>query len=648
MLARLPVVGALFALFICSTPAAFAQPLPSGWSTSDIGPVGAVGSAAGAGGAFTVDGAGADVWGTADAFRLAYTTMTGDGSIVTQVVTEQNVDVWTKAGVMMRDSLAASSRHAFMLVSPGKGLAFQRRVTAGGLSVHTSGGSGTAPYFVKLTRAGSTFTAYKSLDGQSWALVGSDTIAMGATIYVGLAVTSHQSAILARATFASTVVTSSGTPPDDGGGDTAPLPAGWLSTDIGLVGAAGTAAGSAGSFTVDAAGADIWDSTDAFRFTYTALTGDGSIVSQVTTIENVHAWTKAGVMLRETLAPGSRHASMFVSPGKGLAFQRRRVTNGSSVHTSGGTGTAPRFVKLTRAGTSVTAFTSADGVSWTQVGNETIAMGSTIYAGIAVSSHVSGVLATATFGSTAITPAEPEPPVVPLSTLRVLTWNTHHGGVGTDGRYDPDRFMTWVARFAPDIVALQEVEAGQEAGLASLLQAKTGTPWVYQYKSGNMVLSKLQLGGQSECLVNATANRYASHLGVLVNGRPVNVWSVHFGLESSGTRLAETQALQQCEQTWTETRIAVGDYNMQADTPEYNSMTAGHVDAWRQATALGAAVNYAGNCDGCTRNSRIDYVFTSKGAAGLSLRSAEIFDTRDGNGVMPSDHKPLLAVYSVN
>jgi hypothetical protein len=132
--------------------------------------------------------------------------MTGDGSIVTRVATEQYVANWTKAGVMLRETLDPSSAHAFMLVSPGKGLAFQRRVSTGGLSTSTSGGAGAAPYWVKLTRAGSTITAFMSPDGNTWTTVGSDTFSMASTIYVGLAVSSNVYGTLATATFASTIV----------------------------------------------------------------------------------------------------------------------------------------------------------------------------------------------------------------------------------------------------------------------------------------------------------------------------------------------------------------------------------------------------------------------------------------------------------
>jgi hypothetical protein len=201
-----------FVVVLTSSQAA-AQPLPNGWNTADVGAVGAAGSASSSGGTFTVAGAGADIWNTADAFRFVYTTLAGDGTIVTRVASEQYVANWTKAGVMLRESLAPGSRHALMLVSPGKGLAFQRRVETDGISTSTPGGTGTAPYFVKLTRTGSTIAASTSPDGATWTFVGSDTIAMAPTIYVGLAVSSHVAGTLATATFTGTQVTASTTVP---------------------------------------------------------------------------------------------------------------------------------------------------------------------------------------------------------------------------------------------------------------------------------------------------------------------------------------------------------------------------------------------------------------------------------------------------
>src|SRR4029079_16068144 len=130
-------------------------------SSRDSGSTGAYGSASGSGGSFTVRGAGADVWGTADGFYYAYRTLTGDGEVVTHVRSVDYIHAWSKAGVMMRESLSAGAKHAFMVVSAGKGDAFQRRPYTGGESTSSPAGGGPG-YYVKVTRTGNNFDAYQS------------------------------------------------------------------------------------------------------------------------------------------------------------------------------------------------------------------------------------------------------------------------------------------------------------------------------------------------------------------------------------------------------------------------------------------------------------------------------------------------------
>lgn len=375
------------------------EPLPSGWNNQDIGGVAAAGSASHSSGTFTIRGSGADIWNAADEFHFAYRTLSGDGAIQARVASVSNTDVWTKVGVMIRESLSAGSRHAAMFVSAGKGLAFQRRVSPGGASTHTSGGSGAAPRWVRLVREGNTLTASVSSNNSTWTTVGSDTVAMGATVYIGLAVTSHNDGVLATGVIDNVTFPSGTTEPPP-----STLPEGWESGDIGTVAAPGGATQSDGVFTLNGSGADIWGSADEFHYAYRTLTGDGTIVARVATLQNVDVWTKAGVMMRESLAPGARHASMFVSPGKGLAFQRRTVAGGVSTHTSGGEGTAPRWVSLARSGDTFSAYTSTDGTTWALVGTDTIVMGPTIYVGLPLTSHRDGVVAAATVDNVSVTP----------------------------------------------------------------------------------------------------------------------------------------------------------------------------------------------------------------------------------------------------
>jgi hypothetical protein len=175
--------------------------LPTGWSSADVGSVPFPGNASYSSGTFTVTGSGADVWGTADQFYYAYRSMTGDGTMIARVASVQNVAAWVKAGIMIRETLSAGSAHAFILVSASKGVAFQRRQATGGASVSTAGSLSAAPRWVKLTRAVNTFSAYESADGVTWTLVGTDTIPLGTTVFVGLGVTSHNTAATATCTF---------------------------------------------------------------------------------------------------------------------------------------------------------------------------------------------------------------------------------------------------------------------------------------------------------------------------------------------------------------------------------------------------------------------------------------------------------------
>jgi regulation of enolase protein 1 (concanavalin A-like superfamily) len=102
---------------------------------------------------------------------------------------------------MMRTTLDAGAPQAFMLVSAGKGAAFQRRTVAGGITTSTAGGAATAPRWVKLSRRGTTITASISSDGTAWTAVGSDTFSIGTSLLVGLGVSSHDATLLATGTF---------------------------------------------------------------------------------------------------------------------------------------------------------------------------------------------------------------------------------------------------------------------------------------------------------------------------------------------------------------------------------------------------------------------------------------------------------------
>jgi type II secretory pathway pseudopilin PulG len=169
------------------------------WKHQDIGTVAAAGSASSTACVWTVNGSGADIWDVADEFHYVYQPLSGDGQIVARVVSVTNANAWAKAGVMIRETLTAGSKHAMMVVTPSSGNAFQRRTSTSGVSTSTAGSVVTAPYWVKLTRVGNTLTGYESSNGSTWTLVGTDTVSMATNVYIGLCVTSHNDGTLCTA-----------------------------------------------------------------------------------------------------------------------------------------------------------------------------------------------------------------------------------------------------------------------------------------------------------------------------------------------------------------------------------------------------------------------------------------------------------------
>ncbi|MBK8185307.1 MAG: PKD domain-containing protein [Candidatus Competibacteraceae bacterium] len=182
--------------------------LPAPWLQKDIGTVNLAGSAGYTNGAYTIKGAGTDIWGKSDSFHFVYQSLTGDGTIVARVSGLTNTNAWAKSGVMIRESLDSNARHAMVALTPSYGVAFQRRAVTAGLSAHTAGTvAAKAPYWVKLVRSGNVFTAYQSANGTTWTKVGSATINMITNVYVGLALTSHNATVLNTTTLNNVVIT---------------------------------------------------------------------------------------------------------------------------------------------------------------------------------------------------------------------------------------------------------------------------------------------------------------------------------------------------------------------------------------------------------------------------------------------------------
>jgi hypothetical protein len=121
---------------------------------------------------------------------------------------------------------------------------------------------------------------------------------------------------------------------------------------------------------------------DEAHLVYQELTGDGSITARVATQQNSHARAAAGIMLKRSDQPGSAYAATVVTPGHGVRFQANYA-----VDEPGSAATAPRWLRLTRTGDTVTGYESADGATWSRVGAITLrGLPPTVLVGMVVAS----------------------------------------------------------------------------------------------------------------------------------------------------------------------------------------------------------------------------------------------------------------------
>jgi regulation of enolase protein 1 (concanavalin A-like superfamily) len=159
-----------------------------------------------------------------------------------------------------------------------------------------------------------------------------------------------------------------------------------------------------GSIAMSAEGVDIYDVTDEFRYAYKTLNGDGSITVRVDSIQNTNVWSKAGIMIRNSLEPNDVHVTAVLA-ASGTAELEYRSEIGGSTSTQDVTGLGnPCWLRITRSGDDFTLERSTDGVEWlsfeTDANNastETVEMGNTVYIGLVVTSHEADIAAAATF-----------------------------------------------------------------------------------------------------------------------------------------------------------------------------------------------------------------------------------------------------------
>ena len=236
-----------------------------------------------------------------------------------------------------------------------------------------------------------------------------------------------------------------------------------------------------------------------------------------------------------------------------------------------------------------------------------------------------------------------------------MQWNIHKTK-NSNGVCDPDFTANTIVAQRPDVVSLNEVnfysgvcawtfDMGER--LQSLVQQKTGVTWYRQYvnpgyNAGDVLLSRYPLVSSSSFLLDY--NRGVAQIGIVVNGRTVNLFTTHIEWDNASWRPIQISEAVRWLNNFSEPRILMGDFNTWPGTSDYYLVSTPYQDAWAAAASAGTASSFNGT--GATHGmSRFDYAFFSRVAA-LALTSVNVPDTRV-NGVWPSDHDPVIATFTV-
>jgi regulation of enolase protein 1 (concanavalin A-like superfamily) len=180
------------------------------------------------------------------------------------------------------------------------------------------------------------------------------------------------------------------------------LPSPWHANDVGSVGQAGSSSYADGTFTVAGSGADIWGTADAFHFASQTVTGDTVIIARVVSEQNTNTFAKAGVMIRASLSANAAHVILDTRPDGSIEFMTRTSSGGTTSVVASASQAIPGWLSLVRIGSSVTAYRSNNGSTWTPLGSTTISLPNSTEVGLAVTSHDTMVTNTSTFDNVSV------------------------------------------------------------------------------------------------------------------------------------------------------------------------------------------------------------------------------------------------------
>ncbi len=383
------------------TPAAPPAAPPAPWVFGDVGQVGVKGVSQMNTASYFVRGAGADIFGRADAFQFAHQVVKGNGQIIAKLKNVDYTHSEAKAGIMIRASLDPDAANVFVAVMGNGAGQIQARRDRGVDTVFNTAEALNIKLgiWLRLARVGRTITAYRSGDRASWTQVAVyDLPGLGDDAYFGLAATSHDIAKQGSAEFDAVRI------------DNLPQSVAfrdWLAEDVGAMGSRVIV--NETSLAITPMGEPWAVRSDSFNIVYRPIVGDFTLSARVAALDKSHDLARVGLMARKaTVTTWARNQALVyvgVHPEMGARVVSRSADNVDTVSTPlDATLKAPVYLRLQRAGTNFVSSSSSDGTTWNEIATTTImGLPENLVGGIVASSNVRTITTNAVIDNVRLT-----------------------------------------------------------------------------------------------------------------------------------------------------------------------------------------------------------------------------------------------------
>jgi hypothetical protein len=189
------------------------------FANADVGSPNISGSATPVESGWDLVAGGVDIWENTDQFHFVFREISGDFDVAVRVESFTPAHLYSKSGLMIRESLDAASAHVMFFVFPDDEprnnnlgayeMQFRPRPGESCLAIYPAVRPPAPPEFpaaypnswLRVVRRGNQFSAYASTDGETWKLYGEKILTLAPTLKVGPALTSHNAETAARASL---------------------------------------------------------------------------------------------------------------------------------------------------------------------------------------------------------------------------------------------------------------------------------------------------------------------------------------------------------------------------------------------------------------------------------------------------------------